>query len=163
MILFFTQYKRWFEIIAIGLAIVALVVGFQMFCEGQREKGRVEVRAEYAEQMRIAKEGADKLERELRSRVDDAVVKGNEREQTIRNLATANSNASIGLRNATASIGNSLPSLSIDALRNVASAYGNILTECQSRYGEMAATSERLNSEKQTLIDSWPKNTNPAK
>jgi hypothetical protein len=154
--LILAQYKRWFEIGAIALVIIGLFWAVHSWSEKQREIGREEIRKEYAEQLRLAKEASDKVEKVLRERVDDAVTKGNEREQTIRTLASANSNASIGLRNATASIGNSLPSLSQDALRNLASAYGSVLTECNARLGEMATNAERLNSEKMTLIQAWP-------
>lgn len=161
--LFFSAYKRWVEVALVGLVIIGLMWGVHAWSEKQREVGRKEVRDEYAEQLRMAKEAAEKVEKVLRERVDEAVTKGNEREQTIRTLASANSNASLGLRSATASISNSLSSLSADALRNVASAYGDIFTQCQSRYGEMATALERVNSEKQTLIESWPKQPPAAK
>lgn len=150
-------YLRVAEILA-GLALIAGVCwGVHTFLEHERDIGRNEVRAEYALKLAEAKEAAKLREDDLRGQRDAAVNKGNEREQTIRTLATANSNASIGLRDTTTGIRNSLSSLTEDALRSVASAYGNVLTECQSRRGEVAEAAERLNSEKQTLIEAWPK------
>lgn len=151
-------YLRVAELLA-GLALIAGICwGVHEFLEHERDIGRNEIRVEYAQKLQEAKDAAKLREDELRGQVADAVNKGNDREQTIRTLATANGNASIGLRDTTAGIRNSLSSLSTDALRSVTAAYGNVLTECQSRRGEVAEIAERLNSEKQTLIDSWPKN-----
>lgn len=163
MMLILAQYKRWFEVALIGLVIIGLMWGVHAWSEKQREVGRQEMREEYAAQLAIQKEASEKLEKAWQGRIDDATKKGGEREETIRTLATANSNASIGVRNATASISSSLPSLSADALRVVASTYGDLLNECQSRRGEVATIAERLNSEKMILIDSWPKQPAAAK
>lgn len=158
MALMLARYKLPAELLAALALLCAIAFGFHEFCERERDIGRNEVRAEYAEKLRLAKDAADKREEELRGQVADAVTKGNQREETIRTLAAANGAAAVGLRDTTASIRNSLPSLSSDALRAVASAYGNVLAECQSRRGEVAEVAERLNSEKQTLIEAWPKN-----
>lgn len=150
-------YLRVIEIVA-GLALVAGICwGVHEFLEHERDIGRNEVRAEYAEKLQEAKEQAAQREALLRAQVDLATKGGNEREQTIKTLATAAGNASLGLRDTTKNISNSLSSFSADALRSVASAYGDVLGECQTRRGSLAEEAERLNSEKRTLIEAWPK------
>lgn len=153
-----SPYKLLVEVAVVGSLVIGAGVALHGFLEHERDIGRNEIRAEYAQKLQEEKDRAKKREDELSGQVADAVKKGNDREITIRTLAAANSNASIGLRDTTAGIRNSLSSLSADALRSVASAYGNVLTECQSRRGEVAEAAERLNSEKQILIDAWPQN-----
>lgn len=150
-------YLRVAELLA-GLAIVSGICwGAHEFLEHERDIGRNEVRAEYAQKLTEAKDAARQRETELLAQRDDAINKGNEREQTIRSLAASNATAAVGLRDTTANISNRLSSLSSDALRAVASAYGNVFTECAARRGALAEDLERANSDKQTLIDSWPK------
>ena len=78
-------------------------------------------------------------------------------QETIRTLSAANVAISNGLRDTANSIKSRLPSLTADALRDVARTYGDIFTECQTRRGELAETAERLNAEKRALIEAWPK------
>jgi len=151
-------YKLLIEVAVFGSLALGAVVKVHQAIEAHDEHVRDGVRTEYAQKLAEAKDAAHKRETELIAQRDDAITKGNEREQTIRSLAASNAAATVGLRNTAASISSSLSSYSVDALRAVASAYGNVFTECAARRGEMAEIAERLNSEKQTLIDSWPKN-----
>jgi hypothetical protein len=151
-------YLRVAELLA-GLALIAGVCwGVHEFLEHERDIGRNEVRAEYAEKLREAKDAAQLREKELTAQRDDAINKGNEREQTIRSLAAVNSNATQRMRDTVASVSNSLSSLSIDALRSLSSTYGDIYTKCDGERSRLAEEAERLNSEKQTLIQAWPQN-----
>jgi hypothetical protein len=158
-----SPYKLLIEVAVVGSLVLCAGVEFHGFLEHERDIGRNEVRAEYAQKLAEAKDAAKVREDELRAQRDDAINKGNDREQTIRSLASANGAAAAGLRDTANSISNRLPSLTADALRSIASAYGDVLTECQSRRGEVAEIAERLNSEKMTLIQSWPKNAEVAK
>lgn len=158
MLLALARYKLPFELLAAFALLAGLLYGFHEFCERERDIGRNEIRAEWDKASAAAKLAAEKREKELQGQVAEAVDKGNNREQTIRTLAAANGAAAVSLRDTSASIRSSLPSLSGDALRAVASAYGGVLAECESRRGEVAEIAERLNSEKQTLMEAWPKN-----
>ena len=51
-----------------------------------------------------------------------------------------------------------LPDYFADALRALTGTYGQLLAECNGRRREVAEEAERLNSEKRTLIESWPFN-----
>jgi hypothetical protein len=163
LVLAFARYKLPAELLAALALLCAIAFGFHEFCERERDIGRNEVRAEYAEKLRLAKDAADKREEELRGQVADAITKGNQREETIRTLATANSTATQRMRDTITSVSNSLSSLSADALRSLASTYGNIYTKCDGERSGFATEAERLNSEKRTLIESWPKNSGPSK
>lgn len=152
-------YLRFAEILA-GLAIVAGICwGAHEFLEHERDIGRNEVRAQDAKDLAAVKEAARQRETELRTQRDDAISKGNEREQTIRSLAASNGAAAVGLRDTVASISSSMSSYSADTLRSLTSAYGVVFAECAARRAGLAEEAERLNSEKQTLIDAWPTGT----
>lgn len=158
---FFAPYKLLLEIALIGSLAAGAVYGVHQFLEHERDIGRQEVRAEYATKLAEAKEAARKREAELTTQRDEAVSHANERDQTIRSLAASAGNASLGLRDTAKSISNSLSSLSSDAVREIARAYGDVFTECQTRRGSLAEEAERLNSEKRTLIEAWPKDAAP--
>jgi len=153
---FLAPYKLWIELAVIGAVLAGAAVMFHNFLEHERDIGRNEVRAEYTQKFQEAKDQAAQREALLRAQVDIASKGGNDREQTIKTLAAAAGNASIGLRDTTKNISNSLSSLTADALRSVAGTYGIILGECQERRGGLAEEAERLNSEKRTLIEAWP-------
>lgn len=158
---FLSPYKLWIEIAIIGALLAGLLVGFHMFCEHEKELGRNEMRAEYAEQLRLAKERAKEREDELRSQRDDAVNKGNEREQTLRTVAAGGNAASVGLRDALGAIRNGVPSATVEALRNSTSTLAAVLTECQGRYRELAEKADRHASDSKTLSDAFPVNAAP--
>lgn len=62
-----------------------------------------------------------------------------------------------GLRDELAAIRRNLPSLAADACRDQADRLADVFGSCSQRYSELAAEADRIASERQTLIDSWPK------
>lgn len=152
-------YLRVAELLA-GLAIVAGICwGVHEFLERERDIGRNEVRAEYAQNLAKEKDAARLRETELRAQRDDAINKGNEREQTINRMAASSAAASVGLRDTVAGISNSLSSYSTETLRSITSAYGVISAECAARRIEVAKDAEGRNSNVKTLIEAWPADT----
>lgn len=151
------RYRLPAEILAVLAIFGVLVLGVVVAAEHQREIGRTEVRAEWDRANLAGEKAAADKERLWQGQVNLATKGGNDREEAIKTMAGAASGAAVGLRNATAEINRALSSYSADALRSVASAYGDVFTECQDRRRELATESERLNSEKQTLIEAWPK------
>jgi chromosome segregation ATPase len=153
----FAQYKRIFE----GLALLALVLsigfGIHRFLEHEREIGRNEVRAEYQQKLLEATQAAKAKEEADAKRLQEAQNALSQANETIRSLSTSNAKLSSSLRDTANSINNRLPSLPINALRDLAKTYGDIFTECQTRRGELAEEAERLNAEKRALIDAWPR------
>ncbi len=145
------------EILAVLALLGGLLYGVHLVFEHQRDIGRKEVRGEWGRANLAGEKAAAEKERLWQGQVNLATKGGNDREEAIKTMAGAASGAAVGLRNATAEINRALSGYSADALRSVASAYGDVFTECQDRRRELATESERLNSEKQTLIEAWPK------
>lgn len=146
-----SPYKLMIEIAVFSALLFGLV-------EHERSIGRQEVRAQWDAQ--IAKDkAAGQIETErLAKQAADAEKNGALRDQTIRTLSASSAAASGSLRDAiAAAVSGSMSSTSADALRDTARALGTISTECQARRGEVAESFERVNSEKRTLIEAWPK------
>lgn len=151
-------YLRVAELLA-GLAIVAGICwGAHEFLEHERDIGRNEVRAEYAQKLTEAKDAARQRETELLAQRDDAINKGNEREQTIHSLAASAGASSNGLRDALAHIGVGVPSATIEALRNSTTTLATVLSDCQGRYRSLAEIADRHASDSRTLTEAWPEN-----
>jgi hypothetical protein len=158
LLLRLAPYKLLFEIIVIGALAVGAVASIHQFLEHEREIGRQEVRAEWDRQIAKDKEAARAVTEAWRAQREAAATEGAKREETIRSLAASSAAATGGLRDAIAKINRTVPDYSADALRALASTYGQLLEECSGRRREVAEEAERLNSEKRTLIEAWPKN-----
>lgn len=154
-----SPYKLVAEIVVFGALAAGAVVGIHFFLEHERDIGRTEVRAEWDKQIAIDKEAARVRTAEWEAQRGTAVTDGVKREETIQKLATATAAASGGLRDAVAKIDRGVPDYSGDALRALTSTYGQLLAECVGRRTEVAVEAERLNSEKRTLIEAWPRTT----
>jgi hypothetical protein len=158
ILLALTRYKLPLELLAAFALLAGLLYGFHEFCERERDIGRNEARAEYAQKLVEAKAAADKREKELQGQVADAVDKGYEREQTLRTVAAGSSAASAGLRDALGTIRNGVPSATVDALRDSTSTLTTVLADCTGRYRALAEIADRHASDTKTLTDSWPRN-----
>ncbi len=153
---YFAPYKTIIEVIVFGALAIWLSLAAHSFLEHERDIGRNEVRAEYATKLAEATAAAHQREQDILKQRDEAINNANQRDQTIRTLAASAGASSNSLRDTTNSISNRLSAISGDALREVARAYGDVLTECQARRGSLAEEAERINSEKRTLIEAWP-------
>lgn len=151
------RYRLAAEIlVAIALAGGA-IYGVHLVFEHQREIGRDEVRAEWDRATAVAEKAARAQTEDWRSQREAAATEGAKREETIRSLAASSAAAAGGLRDAVAKINRGMPDYSADALRALTGTYGQLLDECAGRRREVAEEAERLNSEKRTLIEAWPK------
>lgn len=160
MIAFLAQYKLAAEIAILGALVAGVAYGGHCLLEHERDIGRNEIRAQWDKQIADDKEAARIRSAELQAQRDAAVTEGTKRDETIRTLAVSSAAATGSLRDAIAKINSAVPNYSADALRALASAYGDVLAECQGRRTEVAEEAERLNSEKRTLIEAWPKGIN---
>lgn len=151
------RYKLGAEILVFGALASGAVLGVHTVLEHAREAGRAEVRAEWG-RANVAAEKAAKAQSEAwRGARDAAVTDGAKREETIRSLAATSAAAAGGLRDAVAKIDRAVPDYSADALRALTGTYGQLLAECAGRYTGMAEKAERLNNDKRTLMEAWPK------
>lgn len=153
---YFAPYKLLIEVAAIGALVIGISLAIHSFLEHERDIGRNEVRAEYAAQLKIAKEDAERREALLRAQVDEATKNANDREQTIRSLATSAGISSNSLRDTLTSIRNGVPSASIEALGKSTATLATVLADCQGKYRSMAEIADRHASDTKTLEDSWP-------
>lgn len=160
MIAFLAQYKLAAEIAILGALVAGVAYGGHCLLEHERDIGRNEIRAEWGKQIAADKEAARIRSDEMKAQRDAAQTEGAKRDETIRTLAASSAAATGGLRDAISKINGAVPNYSADALRALASAYGDVLAECQGRRTAVAEEAERLNSEKRTLIEAWPKGTN---
>lgn len=143
--------------LVLGVVIMAaLWYGFHLFVESRKEMGRAEVRAQYAEQLRVAKEASDKVENALRSQVDQANANANNRELVIKNLSTASSSASRSLHDALTALRVSVPGASQETLGKSTATLSILLNDCQARYRDMAEKADRHASDARTLSEAWP-------
>jgi hypothetical protein len=156
------RYKLAVEIAVLGALAAAAIYGVHLVLERARAAGRAEVRAEWDRQIAKDKEAAAAITDAWRGARDTAVTEGAKREETIRSLAATSAAAAGGLRDAVAKIDRAVPDYSADALRALAGTYGQLLESCHRERGESAAETERINSEKRTLIEAWPASAPPA-
>jgi hypothetical protein len=162
LLLFFGRYKLVLEIAIIGALVAFGVVQVHRFLEHERDIGRTEVQAKWDNQTALDKDAKAAREAEFAAQLAQATKNGVEREATIRTLAGAAGNSGIGLRDAVAAaVSRSMSSDAVNALRDTTRALGTIVTECEGRRRAVAEDFERANSDKQTLMDAWPRNPDP--
>lgn len=159
--LFFLRYKLLFEILIIGSLVLGAVYGVHKFLEYERDIGRNEVRAEYAQKLAEAKDAAYKRETELRTQRDEAVAQGATREALIRSLAAGSGSANRGLLNTLDNLSRGVPSSSVEALGKSVAALSAVLGECSTRYRDLAEKADRHANDAKTFNDAWPVTKTP--
>ena len=140
----------------IASAAVALGFAWNGFIKHEQSIGYQKAVAEYTVKLLEAKEIADQRERALSAQVQEAQANGLKREETIRTLAAAVGKSSDSLRNTANAIRLSLPHATVEAARTAADAFATVFSECQGRYGELAAKADGHASDVRTLEEAWP-------
>lgn len=154
---FLSPYKTLIEALIIGSIICSIGYAIHHFIQYERNiQHQIDV-AEYEIKFQQATEAARKQEDLLRTQIQEAQDAAAKRDQTIRTLAAAAGTASNSLRDTLNNISRGVPSASLDALRNTTAVLARVFGECQDRYRSVAEVADRANSDKKTLIDSWPK------
>lgn len=147
-------WARW-------LAIAALCAAFGGWCYvGGMKHTQAAWNAEKVAQQALAMkaEKANRAkEKELQQKVIEAQNEAKKRETKLAADAASARAESGRLRNTIDSIRAELPNLTADAVRRYADTASVVLSECTAKYQELAETADRLDSERQTLIDAWPK------
>lgn len=141
----------------IAAVVVALGFAWNGFIKHEQNVGYQKAVAEYNVKLIEAKERADKRERELTAQVQEAQANGLKREETIKALAAAVGKSSDSLRNTANAIRLGLPHATVEAARTAADAFAAVFSECQGRYGELAAKADGHASDVRTLEEAWPK------
>ena len=143
---------------ALLIASVAVALGFAWngFIKHEQSIGYDKAVAEYNVKLLAAKEAADRREQELTTQVQEAQANGLKREETIKALAAAVGKSSDSLRNTANAIRLGLPHATVQAARTAADAFATVFSECQGRYGELAAKADGHASDVRTLEEAWP-------
>ena len=141
----------------IAAVVVALVFAWNWFISYEQNIGYDRAVAEYNVKLLAAKEAADQREQELSAQVQEAQANGLKREETIKALAAAVGKSSDSLRNTANAIRLGLPNATVEAARTAADAFAAVFTDCQGRYGELAAKADGHASDVRTLEEAWPK------
>ena len=135
------------------------------FTHGMAYKsGRAAVRAKWdaaiiVQQEQAAKAEAEnrRIESERQQKVIEAQNEATKRAKTLQAAADRARAQSDGLRNDLAAIRLQLPGLARDAVNRYADAASVVFGDCSRAYQELAGQADRIASERQTLIDAWPK------
>ena len=154
--IFFSAYKRWFEIAAIGAVIIGVLWAFHSWSEKQREKGREEIRIEWREAEVKRIEAENKLLAAQNAVRDIAKSQGEEREKIIANAFAANTAAVVSMRGTIANQQAQLATASIETTRRYSAAAGSVFAECVERYNAVAKDAARLDNAARTLDAAWP-------
>lgn len=148
----------------ITLRILAVLAGAAIaFCAGWSVNGwRIgqhiaKIERDQVAAAEAASETARLKERAWNNQLENARNAATKRETVLRADAAAAHQSADGLRSDLAEIRRQLPKLAADACRQRADAIADVLGQCTARYSDLAETADRLFSDRQTLIDAWPK------
>jgi hypothetical protein len=145
---------RWL----LGAAIIAaLMVGLLQLDKSRQAIGYERAVAEYTTMALKAGQAARALEQALQAKVSKAQDDAKSRETKLAADAAGARTAANGLRDDLAAIRASVPSLTRDAVNRYADTASVVFQECADRYSELAAKADAINSDRQTLIDAWPR------
>ena len=144
------------------LAMLALVV-IAIYATG-RQHGADHVRGQWdAEKGRtlaaqlVAEQTARAREQSMIQQIRKAENDANDREEKRRAAVAAASDAADRLRLAINTIRNGLPAASPDACRSTAGTALAVFGDCAAALGKLAGEADGIASDRQTLIDAWPK------
>jgi hypothetical protein len=115
------------------------------------------IRREQAESVAAANEAARLKERALNKQLEEARNDAEKRETALRADADSARKSVVSLRDQLAANKRAMSDASAAAVRQYADAVANVFLDCTDKYRELAEEADRISSERQTLIDAWPK------
>lgn len=149
-------YKLAAEVAIFGALAAGAAWGVHTVLEGQREKGREEVRIEWRTADLARVEAENKLAAVQNATRELAVAQGEQREKTIKDSAAALAGAAASLRGAVAGHQTQLTTASAETARRYSLVASTVFTECADRYRSVAEAAERSASTARTLSEAWP-------
>lgn len=145
-------------------AAIALAAGLAFTHFTAYRSGKAVVRAEWTaerlkqtEQLAAFNAESRRIEQRRQSLVTEALNAAKKREIKIAADAGRARAESEWLRSDIAAIRADLPRLTRDAVNRYADAASIVFDQCQRSYQDLAADADRLASDRQTLMDAWPK------
>lgn len=154
---FLSPYRFAIQIGSIVLIGVLLMVGYYRLITYHEGIGYQRAEAVYIAKELAARKAAEFREQTMIQKVRKAEVEANEREIKLRADYVAASRAYTGLRVTVRDLQNRLATGSYDSCIKTANASLAVFSECAARLGEVAEAADGHASDKQTLIDAWPK------
>ena len=143
--------------IAVALLVVALVFGFNVFVEHQRDIGYHKRVAEDAVQLNADLQAARANTERLWRVADKAIAEGAQREQALKTQLSSARAVSNSLRDDIAFYVSRLSEYSDATARAYADAGLRLLGACQERYIEVAAGAKGHLNDWRTVSEAWPK------
>lgn len=137
-----------------SILAIGFLIGWQI--NGWRKDSQISsMQAAQSEANKKSIEEARAKEKFFQSQLNEAQHAAKQRETHLRDDANNARNESERLRINIAAIRTNLPSFSEDAIRRYADAASIVFDDCQRKYQELAEVTDRINNDKQTLIDAW--------
>jgi hypothetical protein len=142
--------------VKLAAAIAVFIAGWMV--NGWRLGNQIDAMKLAASEAKVdAQASARSKEQEFQTRLQEAQNAAKKREDAMRRDAN-NSRASAGrLRDDLQAIQRNLPVLAADACRRQANALTELFGSCVEQYRGVAEEADRDASDKQTLIEAWPK------
>lgn len=141
-----------------ALVIAALVIlALWRFAAHFDNAGYQRAAQEYEARIAKGKEESLLKERGFQAKVDEAEKKGYEREKQHKVIVAVLNSRVSGLRNDIANFRSRLPEASGDACIKAADTAAELFGACVEEYRAVADEADRIQSDKQTLIDAWLK------
>lgn len=150
-------YRIGAQVVAVVLVIVAVIAWWNSHNAGQQkigyDKANVEWNAWKASE--DAKNDAENLARIKKKEI--AQNEAAKRQTDLESVAAGLRSERDRVRNENATLHSRISTLAVDAARRVADAGLTVFSECSDRYSAVAIAADQCYSERQTLIDAWPK------
>lgn len=142
-----------------GMAVsVAIGAGSGWTANGWRLGEKVaEMERDQVEAVAAANETARLRERAWSKQSEEARNAATKRETNLRRDAAGARQSADGMRHELTDLRRRLPELAVDACRIRADTLADILGQCTGKYQYLAETTDRLGSDRQSLMDAWPK------
>lgn len=142
-------------------ALAVMMAGMYLFGRGDgkaiAEKNMMEYQITALETMRQVEATYRAKELALNKQVEEARNAAVLRETKLQGDAAAARAESGRLRDDLAAFRRNLPGFTEAAIRSYADAASVVLDQCQREYQGLAEQADRIDSDRQTLMDAWPK------
>lgn len=145
-------------LLAGGALALSVGIGIGWTTNGWRLNAEIaDIKSEYSKAAMKSESAARAKEQALQTKLQEAQNAAKEREKKLLADAVAARAESGRLRDDIATFRRQLPGLTEAAVRKYADTASIVLSECQSRYSELAEAVDRIDNDRQTLVEAWPK------
>ena len=146
-----------YKLLGAGVLAVALMAAIWKIDKSRQTIGYNVAVAEYTAQALKAEQDARIREGILQLQVSKAQNDSKIRENKLAADAANARSAADSLRNDLTAVRSSLPRLTRDAVDSYAATASIVFEQCVNEYSDLAAKTDGLASDRQTLIDAWPR------